>query len=777
MGEVYRAKDQHLEREVAIKVLHPQAIPDEKSRKLLHKEANALSKLNHPHIATIYDFDSQQGVDFLVMEYVRGQALSAKLTGGALCEREVAALGMQIAQALEEAHEQGIIHRDLKPANIAITAKGQVKVLDFGLAKLFDPARGELKAETLTQSVDDSHLIGTVPYMAPEQVSGEHVDARTDIYALGAALYEMATKQRPFREKSTPRLLASILHEPVVAPRALNPKISTELQRIILKCLEKEPGQRYQSAKELAIDLKRLGMPSAVVAPVSRRGFGVVAKIAVGAVGVGAAGLVIWALSSRDVRERLFGGTSRAPIHSLVVLPFTNLSGDPEQEYFADGITEELTSDLAKIGALRVISRTSAMRYKGTKKSSPEISREVNVDGIIEGSVQRFGSRVSITAQLIHGPSDTHRWANTYERDMGDILALRDEVARAIAREIKVTVTPQEQARLTVTHRVDPQSYELWLKGRYVWNKRTPEGLKKSIEYFQEAADKDPRNALAHAGLADSYMMLGAGDYGLMAPKDAMPKAEVAAKHALELDSALAEAHCTLGYLRFYFDWDWPGAETEFQEAIALNPSYATAHQWYALCLKNTGRFSEALVEMKKAESLDPLSLIISADVGWVLYHGRQEAQAIEQLRKTLEMDRNFVPAHRMLAHCYTQQKRYAEAIAEMKRAIQLAGDEPLLSEDLAYAYAMAGHRVEAKGILDKLNEESQHRFVPSTDMVFAYGALGDKDRAFYWLEKAYRAKEDIVVALTVLPELDSLREDARFQEIVRRVNLPHKTE
>jgi TolB-like protein/DNA-binding winged helix-turn-helix (wHTH) protein len=508
------------------------------------------------------------------------------------------------------------------------------------------------------------------------------------------------------------------------------------------------------------------------LAPTATRSL-IVRWIGLGAV---AALLLLAALVGFNVggwRDRIsMGGTK--PISSIAVLPLANLSNNPDQDYFADGMTEELTTNLAKIGALRVISRTSTMRYKGTKKSAPEIARELNVDGIIEGSVERSDNRVRITAQLIHAPSDTHLWADSYERDLGDALALQDEVARAIASEIKVTLTPEEQVRLTSARPVDPEAQDFYLKGRYYWNKRTPETLKKSLEYFQQAVDKDPGYALAYSGLADSYLMLQAGYYQVLSPKEAIPKAEAAAKKALELDATLADAHTSLAWSRFAWDWDWRGAEQEFKRAIELNPSYANAHHWYATYLFGMGRYPEAIAEDRKAESLDPLSIVISVDVAMeALRPARMYDQEMEQCRKTLEMEPNFPSAHACLSDSYAHKRMYNEAIAEMQKAIDLSGGSVFWVSLLGYTYAMAGRPDEARKILNELKARSNREFVSAQDFAYIYTGLGDKDQAYVWFEKAYEERSDVILNLNADPDFESLRSDPRFQELLRRLNFP----
>ena len=766
MGEVYRARDERLDRDVAVKVLPAGALADEGARKRFRKEALALSKLNHPNIATVYDFDSQEGVDFLAMEYVAGQTLSEKVAGGSLPEKEVASLGVQIAEALEEAHEHGIVHRDLKPGNIVVTPKGRVKVLDFGLAKLLYPAG----AAAVTASISESRAVaGTVPYMSPEQLQAEPADARSDIFSFGAVLYEMATGQRPFREEILSRLTDAILHQPPVAPRALNGRVSPELERITLKCLEKDPENRYQSAKEIGVDLRRLGSASATAtslraAPVRRWRprwtAGVITALALS---------VFFALYVGS-RRRAPGPAQPATIQSLAVLPLENFSHDPEQDYFADGMTEELITDLAQIGALRVISRTSVMHYKNTSKTLPEIARELNVDAVVEGSIERSGDRVRIRVQLIQAPTDTHLWANSYERDLRDVLALQGDVAQAIANEIKIKLTPQENTQLSSAHSVNPEAHDMYLRGRYYWNKRTEDGLRKSLKYFQGAVEKDPHYALAFAGLADSYVVLGASQYSVLAPKEAMPRAREAATEALQLDSSLAESHATLGYLKAFYDRDSRGAEQEFRRAIELSPGYATAHQWYAIFLAETERFDEGIGEIQKAETLDPLSLIISSDAGGILKFSGRYDEAIEQLRKTLEMDPNFAAAHWTLGLCYEEKKMYPDAIAEFQKAIALSGGNLSWKANLAHTYAVAGRKDEAVQILNELKDESKHHFVPGRSFALIYVGLGDNKQALAWLEKANTEGDDVKTLLKMGRQFDPLRSDPGYQDLLRRI-------
>jgi TolB-like protein/Flp pilus assembly protein TadD len=476
-------------------------------------------------------------------------------------------------------------------------------------------------------------------------------------------------------------------------------------------------------------------------------------------------------------RSRIWPRT-RPPAGKIMfaVLPFENLSGDSEQEYFSDGLTEEMISRLGQMEPQRlgVIARTSAIQYKGTKKRIDQIGKELGVDYVLEGTVRHAGDRVRVSAQLIQVKDQTHLWAKNYERNLRDILSLQDEVAQAIANEVMIKLTPQEQARLTSARPLNPEAHELYLKGRYYWNKRTAEALTKSFEYFQRTIEKDPSYGLAYAGLADAYLMLGAGEYAVLRPKEAFPKAEAAARRALELDSTLAEPHATLAYAKDVFHWDGQGAEREYKQAIELNPSYAEGHHWYCSYLAATGRYTEAIAEARKAESLDPLSLVISADVGMeALAPAGRYDEAMQQCRKTLELDPRFAIAHACLARAYEYKTMYKEAIAEIQEAINLSGGSVIWEATLGHLYARAGRRDDAIKILNELKSRSKREFVPSQAFIWIYAALGDKDQAFAWLEKAYEERSDVMTVLEEERAFDPLRSDPRFQDLLRRIGLP----
>jgi len=462
------------------------------------------------------------------------------------------------------------------------------------------------------------------------------------------------------------------------------------------------------------------------------------------------------------------GRSAENNIHSLAVLPLENLSGDPNQEYFVDGMTDELTTHLAKIKSLRVISRTSAMQYKNVRKPLADIARSLHVDSVVEGSVVRSGDKLRITVQLVDARTDQHIWAEDYNRDLRDVVAVQGDVARRIAEGIRITLTPEERAELTSRHQINPEAYEAYLRGRYFWNRRTEEGMKKAIEYFEQSMGKDPNSPLAYDGLADCWLSLGW--YGYLPPKEAFPQAKAAAMKAMELDASLAEAHASLAFASMNYDWDWSAAEREFQKAIELNPNYANAHHWYADYLSAVGRHQEAITESKRALELDPVSPIINAWLGWRYFFARQYDLAIEQYLKTLEMDPTFVPAHLVLGQGYEQKSMPEKAIDELQKAVSLSGGGSLYVSSLAHAYATAGRRAEAERLLRQMNELARHTYVPSFHIAIIHAGLGQRDQALVWLEKGYQERSAWMVWLKVDPRFDALRSDPRFQDLLRRV-------
>ena len=726
MGVVYRARDERLERDVALKVLPSGALSDAATRARFRREALALSRLNHPHIGVIHDFDTVEDTDFLVMEYVSGRTLRARIEDGSIPLTEAVRIAIEIAEALEEAHERGTIHRDLKPENILLTTKGWVKVLDFGLAKLLEPVgAGGAAPDTVSLTASDLSGAGTLPYMAPEQLLGGASDARTDLFALGAVFYEMLTGRRAFAERMPAALVNEILNKEPPKPRSIRPEIPPRLEQVVLKTLEKDPSRRLQSAQSLASELRTLDL----------------------------------------------GETSKPGIESIAVLPLENLSGDPEQEYFADGMTEELIASLVQIGALRVISRTSVMRYKGARKPLPEIARELDVDAIVEGSVRRAGERVRITAQLIDAAKDRHLWAKSYERDLKDVLALQGEVAQAIAQEIQVKLTLPEQAKLRSARLVAPAAYEAFLKGRYHMNKRTEADLKRAISYFNQAIEEDPSYALTYVGIADCYNLLGF--YALAAPRDAFPKAKAAAARALEIQPDLGEAHNSLAYAFLYFDWDWAAAGAAFQRAIALREGYSIAHLWYGNLFCVRGDHEGTLREFKRSLELDPLSSVANAAVAWAGYYSRQMEEAVPQFRKALELDPSFIPTHVWFGWTLTSLGQTEEAMEQFDAVRRLVGRSALAESGLAIIHAGRGEKDKAREILDGLLHLREERYVSSCYFAFVHAALEEKDEAFAWLERAFEERSHWLTLIAVDPKLDPLRGDPRYPDLLRRMNLP----
>ncbi len=766
MGEVYRAHDERLHRDVAIKVLPVGALADETARKRFRNEALALSRLNHPNIETIFDFDSEDGVEFIATEYIAGEGLDTTLASGALSEKDIALFGSQLAEGVAAAHQQGIIHRDLKPSNLRITPDRRLKILDFGIADLTLPITSDGTTATLGES---KRLAGTLPYMAPEQVRGEKLDARTDIWGLGAVLYEMATGRRPFRARALD-VTDQILRDAPAVPSSLNPQISPTLDAAILKCLEKDAGHRYQSAKELLVDLQRVGR-TGETAPL--RTTGTKARrspvLVVAAVCVLLIAAAI-AFNFAGWRDRIAGSTHPSHIRSIAVLPLENLSGDPGEEYFVDGVHEELIVTLGMIRSLTVISRTSVMQYKSASKPLPKIAKDLGVDAVVEGSVRRDRDQVRITVQLIDGASDRNLWAGSYQREIRDSLALQGEVARAIAEGISIALTPEEETRLASAYRPNPEAHDAYLKGRYYWNKRTTADLEKAREYFQQALDLDPGYALGYAGLADTYLVAAARDF--MLPEEAARKAEAAARRALVLDDRLSEAHtCLAGVSES--KQEWSDADREYKRAIELNPSYATAHHWYSIYLAALGRREEAMAEIKRASELDPLSLIINDAVGWQFYLAGQYDEAISRYNKTLQVDPNFLPAYYDLGRAYLHKGMFEDAIRLHMKLDRDSHGHPTAKAELAHTYAVAGRRSDALKIVKALTRSSSKSYVSPYYIARIYAGLGDKNQAIHWLNKAVKEDGEAIMNLKADPDLQSLRSEPRFQELAHRLNFP----
>jgi len=769
MGEVYRARDTRLGRMNALKVLPAEVAVDQERMRRFNREARAASALNHPNIATIYDIGEAEGTHFIAMEYVEGESLAAKIMGRPLDPDEILDIAIQVCDALDVAHSKGIIHRDIKPANVMITARRQVKILDFGLAKIVIPEAQAVIGDVLTQpstSTGRGVVLGTVQYMSPEQALGRELDYRTDMFSLGVMLYEMATGVKPFAGATASETIDRILHSQPEAIARLNYRVPLELERIIRKCLEKDPERRYQSAREQLIDLQNLkrDIGSAVsakeqIASHSRPRLRRFVFAAVGFALVASLAIAIY----------LLAGLGKIP-ESLAVLPFVNLSGDPNTDFLSEGLTDGLINSLSELPNLTVMSRNSVFHYKGKEVDAQAAGKKLNVQVVLTGRMMARGDDLSVSVELVEVRNNSHMWGEQYNEKLSNILAIQEQISEEISERLRLRLTGEEQKRLTKRYTENTEAYQLYLRGRLCLNKRTPEEMKKAVKYFEQAIAKDPVFALAYAGLADAYDILG--DYSYLPPNEALPRAKSAALKALEIDDTLAEAHTSLAHVKMY-DLEWLDAEREFKRAIQLNPNYSTARHWYANCLMALGKKTEALAQIKQALKVDSLSLNINEAVGFLMYLARDYAGAIEQHLKTLELDPGFVPTHFALGIAYLQTARYDDAVREFQKAIALSGGSTDSIAVLGQAYALSGKRREALETLNNLAELSKRSYVSPYYTALVYTALGDRDRAFEWLGKACEERSSFLFFLKVEPSFDSLRSDPRFRDLERCMKLP----
>jgi serine/threonine protein kinase/Tfp pilus assembly protein PilF len=776
MGAVYRAEDAKLGREVAIKVLSEEFARDRDRLSRFQREAKSLATLNHPNIVTIYSVEETDGLHFLTMELVEGKPLGDLIPATGFSGQELLDVALPLVGALAAAHAKGIIHRDLKPANVMVGDEGEVKILDFGLAKL-------QPTEALTEELHDlptltmtrvGTVMGTAPYMSPEQIEATDVDHRTDIFSLGILLYEMATGERPFQGGSSAAVVSSILRDAPRRVTEIKADLPEPLAVIVGRCLEKSPEDRYQKATEVLADLQDLeqGVASGEMIPSSRPSTGpsllsmrsatILAVVVILAVIVG---IAVW-------QARLPEPEALAPkIASLAVLPLKNYSGDPEQDYFVDGMTEALITDLSKIGALKVISRTSAMRYRGSDKPLPEIAAELGVDALVEGSVVREADKVGIRANLIEASSDSNLWAGDYTRDLTSILTLQGEVARAIAREIQVTLTPGEEALLTRDREVDPEAYEAYLKGLYHSYKLTPGDLEAARRYFERALEKDPDYAPAHGGLAGYWA--GRQQMGLARPSEAGPKAKAAAQRAVELDDSVAEAHYALAVVRTWTDWDWEGAETAFRRAIELKPNFAELRAYYSHYLLITRRPEEAIVQMERALELDPYNVLTQGLNGMVLEDTDRCEEALEIYLNILETVPNHPIALGGPVRAYyclgMYEETYAAAVANWT-----ARGRPDAVAALEAGYAEGGFTGAMSGLAQwKVEQRASLGLLSCFGATFNFAAAGETREALDCLELDFEQHSPNMPYIGVQQELKSLRHEPRFQDLLRRMNLP----
>jgi TolB-like protein/Tfp pilus assembly protein PilF/tRNA A-37 threonylcarbamoyl transferase component Bud32 len=774
MGVVYRAEDTRLGRQVAVKFLSAKLAQDAVALERFQREARAASSLSHPHICALYDIGRHGDLPFLVMELLDGTTLRRRLAHGPLPMQTVLDFGVQIAEALDAAHHLRLVHRDIKTANIFVTDRGQIKMLDFGLAKLAHPRGTAVDpfSDTVLASptnTDSGQTLGTLSYMSPEQARGQDLDSRSDLFSFGVVLYEMATGREPFPGRTSALVFDAILHQPPRPPSALNPHIPAEFDHIIAKALEKDRDLRYQTAAELRADLKRLQRESGSARPPSGGTAPSSAPVPTPArkpVALATAALVVLAVLAAAAYW-WWTAAGRA-IDSVAVLPFVAVGQAGDAEYLTDGMTETLINGLAQLPELRVAARSVVFRYKGKPDIDPQqVGKDLTVKAIVTGRIVKRDNRLIIRADLMNVETGAQLWGDQYDRPEADLLAVQEEIAGEIIKKLRPRASGDEKALATKRYTDDPEAYQHYLQGRYSSNKGTIAGYKTAIEYYQRAIAKDPRYALAYAGLADTYLLLGS--YWV----EAITEAKAAAEQALKLDPALAEAHVSLGQIKLWLDWDWSAARREFEQGISLNPSSALAHNQYAMYLATVGRVSDAIAEVKRALDLDALSPIVNADLGWYLLYAGQHAEAIAQFRKTLNLDSNSVSAHRGLGIASSEAGHHDEAIAELKRAMLLSENSPVVMAHLGAAYAGQGNKTAANGVLAELQAMASRQYVPASAPAIVHAALGDRNLALDWLEKAHDEHDFAIVQIEVAPWFRNLRGEDRFQRLVTRLGMP----
>ncbi|PYV98458.1 MAG: hypothetical protein DMG89_11075 [Acidobacteria bacterium] len=783
MGVVYRAQDLKLGRSVALKFLPAELVREHQALERFQREARAASGLNHPNICTIHEVDEWERQPFIVMEFLEGHTLKHSVLGRPLNSTQILEITIQIADALDAAHESGIIHRDLKPANIFVTRRGQTKVLDFGLAKLIANPRhvgeeaGASALPTLTgrDLTSTGVALGTVSYMSPEQARGEELDGRSDLFSLGAVLYEMETGRPAFGGGTTAVIFEAILNRTPVPALRVNPDLVPDLGWVTAKLLEKDRRLRYQSAAELRADLKRIkrdtesaGVPAMVTSSRSKIRWN--RKTLSIAGGVAALLVLLFALVPRAWYGRLSGGIGSARIRSIAVLPFANISTDSGLEYLADGVTDGIISSLSRVPELRVMARSTVFSYKGHDVSAQKAGQDLKVDAVLLGKIAQRGDTLTIQTDLVNVSDGSEIWGEQYNRKVSDLIGVQEDIAKEIYDNLRPKLTGQEPHQLAKRYTENPEAYQLYLQGLFHWNKWTESGFRKAIDYFNQAVQRDPNYALAYAGLAEAYNFLG--DSGYVDSKQVWQNAKAASMQALKVDDSLAEAHTALALVRESYDWDWPGAETEFKRAIQLDPNSATAHHWYGDFLTRMGRFEDSRQELKKAQDLDPLSLLINTSVGRELYYLRQYEAATQQLKKALDMDPNFVPAQQAMEAAYAQGGMYKEAIAQRQRVLTLSGN-PDLAAAIGEDYRKSGYTGVLQGWLEGLSEVSRRGYVSPYNLAQIHARLGEKEQALSVLEQAYTERDSKLSFVKVDPVFDEIRSDARFQQVLKQLSFP----
>jgi eukaryotic-like serine/threonine-protein kinase len=746
MGQVYLAEDTRLGRQVAIKFLPASFQYDPERRTKFLAEARATSALRSPHIAAIYDIGEHDGAMYLVMEYVEGELLADKVKRGPVQLRDAIDIAMQIADALSEAHSIGIVHCDVKASNLMMNDRGAVKLLDFGIAE----AAGAKEAETddrtkpVGQQTAVGVVAGTVSYMSPEQAIGRALDHRSDIFSLGVVMYEMLTAHLPFQGQTTVEIIDKLIHAEPMPVTRLNYAVPPDLERIVRKCLEKDRERRYQSVRDLLIDLRNLQRDSDSGSQSATSGLNRKTQVV--------------------ARSR-----PRKAIDSLAILPFENLSGDPDLEYLSDGVTEGLINNLSRLPKLRVMARSTVFRYHGRELPDPQqVGNELAVRAVLLGRLLKRGDTLIIKLELVDTYDGSHLWGEQYVREATDILTLEQEVSTEISEQLRFKLTSAQRKSLAKRSTENSDAYQLYLKGRYHWNRRTEAGIRRSIDYFEKAIALDPTYALAYAGLADSYNLLGS--YAAKPSATLFLRAKATALKALSLDDKLAEAHASLAAVKLWREFDWEGGERGFRKAIELNPSYSTAHLWLALYLAGMERMDEAFLEIKFALELDPLSRVVNLNLARILYFARRYDESITQCLKTIEMFPDYLIAHRRLGMTYGAKGMPEEAVAEFKKALKLSEKDSETMSAMAYVYALAGRTDEAREILNHLKVLAREDYVSPYSLARVHIGLGQIDEAFAELERTYQERHGILTYVKVEPMFDSIRSDARYTDLLRRL-------
>jgi eukaryotic-like serine/threonine-protein kinase len=771
MGEVYRARDVRLDRTVALKVLPAALSGDAQYRQRFEREARAASALSHAHIAHVYDVGEQDGTHFIAMEYVEGENLRQLVSRGPLDFDRVVDLGLQMARALEDAHAKGIVHRDIKSANAVVSPRGQVKVLDFGLARRTGAGAGAVDSQMITQDQTRAGIVvGTLPYMSPEQALGRDLDARTDLFSLGVVLYELATGRLPFVGDTATQTIDQICHATPTAIGEARKGVPAELERIVGKCLEKDRERRYASARDLAVDLANLQRDLAL--GTSRPAAAVRPRSAVRRLLLSGAVLAVLALAvAGGLLHR--AAAKRSAVGSLAVLPFENATGDAANEYLSDGISESLITKLSGLPGLRVISRTSAFAFKGKAVVPAEIGRKLGVDALLLGTLAQRGSQLAISAELVSVRDDSQLWGERYSRPADDVLSIEGEIAATIARTLRRQLSGSEKEKLARGTTADPEAYRLYLKGRDSLA-GTVQEMDKSVEYLQQAVTRAPDFAQAHASLAEAYtrqaFLRGSGR------AEPARNARAAVTRALEIDPDLAEAHSALALVLFYFEWDWAGAEAEFERALALNPGSETVHEEYGIFLTAMGRLDEGLAQSREAERLDPLSVGPVHDIGINSLVRDDFEQSAAAFRHTIEIDPNWTWGYIKLARALARAKKCPEALAQcaIAEARIAGGAAPLSRSWLGTNYALCGETARARQKLDELHTLARKQYVDPVTFAGVHGALGEMDEALRWYEKALEDRTPNMVYASIATRMyPELAGNPRYAAIVQRMGFP----